>query len=126
MNERRRIKKYISAHDQLGSRGRLIDALRTRKNELIEETNALRRQLEETRGWAEHWRASADECFISAVNALPKSDMIKLANDLGVSRTTVSRWRSGKSLPHPIMRKPVYDAIVRQAHDLDLRSTWDQ
>lgn len=41
-------------------------------------------------------------------------DPVVLANDLAVSRSTVLRWASGASVPHPVMRKPVYAALTRR------------
>ncbi len=38
-----------------------------------------------------------------------------IADGLLVSRPTVSRWVSGKNLPHRAMRKPILDWIASQA-----------
>lgn len=42
-------------------------------------------------------------------------DDIDFANELAVSRSTVNRWKNGRAVPHPAMRKPVYAALKRRA-----------
>ena len=39
----------------------------------------------------------------------------EIGDALHVSRPTVSRWINGKSIPHPMMRKPIFDWIGAQA-----------
>lgn len=60
-----------------------------------------------------------DEVFRIVVSetlgALPIEDM-SIANELAVSRSTVNRWKNGKSVPHPAMRKPVYAALRRRVY----------
>lgn len=45
--------------------------------------------------------------FANTFAALQLEDT-DVSNALPVDRTTVNRWRSGKSAPRPLMRKPVY------------------
>lgn len=45
-------------------------------------------------------------CLIASLN-LGISDL-ELANALGVSGSTVAKWKNGSVIPMPIMRKPVY------------------
>lgn len=40
-----------------------------------------------------------------------------LADLIGVSRPTVTRWRNGKCAPHPLMRKLVYETLARYSSD---------
>jgi hypothetical protein len=51
------------------------------------------------------------ELFASTCNILSLED-VDVANALPVDRTTVNRWRNGKSVPRPLMRKPVYRFLV--------------
>jgi hypothetical protein len=52
-------------------------------------------------------------CVADVLAALGIAD-IDFANELSVSRTTVCRWKNGRSVPHPAMRKPVYAALRRR------------
>ena len=36
-----------------------------------------------------------------------------ISEALGISRTTVLRWRVGSSIPHPLMREPVYRTLSK-------------
>lgn len=38
----------------------------------------------------------------------------ELSHELGVSRTTVLRWRRGTVVPFTLMRKPVYNALAKR------------
>lgn len=40
--------------------------------------------------------------------------LIDFANELAVSVSTVERWRNGRSVPYPTMRKPVYAVLERR------------
>ena len=53
-------------------------------------------------------------CVSETLMALRVED-IDFANELSVSRTTVGRWKNGRCVPHPAMRKPVYAALKRRA-----------
>jgi len=50
------------------------------------------------------------DVFASACEVLSLED-VDVSNALPVDRTTVNRWRNGKSVPRPLMRKPVYRFI---------------
>lgn len=52
---------------------------------------------------------------VRETTALLAIEDIDLANELGVSRTTVLRWKNGRAVPYPGMRKPVYAALRRRA-----------
>jgi transcriptional regulator with XRE-family HTH domain len=39
----------------------------------------------------------------------------ELAARFGMSRSTITRWRSGVTTPHPAMRKPVYSFLLNKA-----------
>lgn len=56
------------------------------------------------------------ECVSRTLTAL-RVDDIDFANDLAVSRSAVNRWKTGRSVPHPAMRKPVYAALKRRARE---------
>lgn len=70
------------------------------------------------------------ELFARTCEALALED-VDISNALPVDRTTINRWRNGKSVPRPLMRKPVYkflaarlrkrisDAEKRIAHEND-------
>lgn len=47
------------------------------------------------------------EVFAGTCDTLSLED-VDVSNALPVDRTTVNRWRNGKSVPRPLMRKPVY------------------
>ena len=47
------------------------------------------------------------ELFQEAANELGMSDA-ELAEKLRVSRPTVTRWKEGRSLPHPAIRPPIF------------------
>lgn len=51
-------------------------------------------------------------CIVSITDYLDIED-IDLANKMAVSRSTVLRWKNGKAVPHPLMRKPVYKILKR-------------
>ena len=59
-----------------------------------------------------------DDKFRTIIGAcrytLEMSDQ-EIGDALHVSRPTVSRWINGKSVPHPVMRKPIFDWISAQA-----------
>jgi len=38
-----------------------------------------------------------------------------IAQEFGVSRPTVTRWRNGTNAPHPAMRRPVYNLLEHRA-----------
>lgn len=38
-----------------------------------------------------------------------------IAHRFGISKPTLARWKSGESLPHPLMRKPVYAWLLARA-----------
>lgn len=62
--------------------------------------------------------ASNDVAFqeiLSMCRGLLEMPDKKIADELLVSRPTVSRWVSGKNLPHRAMRKPILDWIAGQA-----------
>lgn len=54
------------------------------------------------------------ECVSDVLMALQVED-IDFASELAVSRSTVNRWKNGRSVPHPAMRRPVYAALRRRA-----------
>ena len=45
----------------------------------------------------------------------------KLARECGMPRTTVHRWANGVSSPHPLLRKHVYEIIIKEAEELLLK-----
>jgi len=47
------------------------------------------------------------EAFCEALLLLELSDQ-DVADGLLVSRPTVNRWKNGKNLPHPALRKPIF------------------
>lgn len=57
------------------------------------------------------------ECVCEILTDLQIED-IELANELAVSRSTVARWKNGRSVPYPAMRRPVYAALRRKVHEL--------
>jgi len=56
------------------------------------------------------------ECVSQTMQDLNLEDIV-FANSLAVSRSTVNRWKNGKAIPHPLMRKPVYESLKRFAYD---------
>lgn len=52
--------------------------------------------------------------LVDAQTVLEMSDQ-QIADQLSVSRPTVNRWKNGKNLPHPAMRKHILNWIVEQA-----------
>lgn len=54
-----------------------------------------------------------DEVFRAALAASPIGDRA-LARKVEVSLATVKRWRSGKNLPHPAVRKFVIEALQEE------------
>jgi len=57
-----------------------------------------------------------DETFLAALEEVRKihSDL-EISTALGVSLSTVNRWTQGKSLPHPVYRKPILTWIKNNA-----------
>lgn len=51
--------------------------------------------------------------FAEAQGVLEMSDQ-EIADQLSVSRPTVNRWKNGKNLPHPAMRKHILNWIVER------------
>jgi len=62
----------------------------------------------------EDTREQFTELFARATRVLEVDDL-SLARALRVSRPTISRWAAGKSAPHPLGRKPVFELLIRQA-----------
>jgi hypothetical protein len=56
-------------------------------------------------------------CVSETLMALHIDD-IDFANELAVSRSTVNRWKNGRAVPHPAMRKPVYAVLKCRARGL--------
>lgn len=54
------------------------------------------------------------EILITARDAFAMTDG-DLASAFFVSRPTVSRWISGRNLPHRALRRPVFDWIAKEA-----------
>lgn len=48
-----------------------------------------------------------------AVEALEMSDE-DLADNIKVSRPTINRWKNGRNLPHPLMRRPIIAWLNQQ------------
>jgi hypothetical protein len=53
--------------------------------------------------------------LIALAQPLLTLDDLEMAKLLKVSRPTISRWVRGISTPHPLMRKPIFDALVKKA-----------
>lgn len=75
-----------------------------------------RQRLSQCNQLIEHLKsdaASADFAvsFKESVAFLEMSNE-ELADELGVSRPTVTRWIQGKNLPHPGMRRPVLKFVI--------------
>lgn len=48
-----------------------------------------------------------------------------ISKEFGVSRPTVNRWRNGANAPHPAMRKPLFNYLMKRTSSLinsELRS----
>lgn len=42
-----------------------------------------------------------------------------IAHEFNVCRLTISRWRNGVSVPHPAMREPIYNWLIKRAEILN-------
>jgi DNA-binding transcriptional regulator YiaG len=56
------------------------------------------------------------ECILQTMQDIDLND-ITLANLLAVSRSTVARWKNGQAVPHPLMKKPVYNILLKLTYD---------
>lgn len=52
--------------------------------------------------------------LVSSSMALLNMDDAAVAGKMPVSRSAVNRWRNGKNVPLPMMRKPVYKFFIRK------------
>ena len=46
----------------------------------------------------------------------------EISKEFGVSRPTINRWRNGRNAPHPMMRQPVYDFLIKRVSKVLLQT----
>lgn len=62
----------------------------------------------------------SDEEFTKLIKSVVVSDEL-LADTIKVSRPTITRWKEGRNLPHPIMREGIKKFIEENSWTLGVK-----